>query len=228
VDKLESQFPDQLRARNLPEDRVRFVMACWPEQNYFKRVRAAHTLKQLEKIRHGADVSQAVKTCKNLGYKKPTAKKLRPLLHKNLNAHINDTRDNLPPSTIKAHTPEELRHAVEADCLRKREQAPSETWKAFIAGNFDVKISVPAGPVIDLRQPQNVLALRTFRKRYPLKNSPLKKVIAAVYDVQDGIPSVDEKPYTGKTPVRGSKTKIACIPPAAWHITEVSEKAEYP
>ena len=69
----------------------------------------------------------------------------------------------------------------------------------------DTRDELPSLPVIDLRQPQNGFALRTFRKRHPLKNSPLKKVIAAVYNIQDGIPSVDEKPDTGKTPVRGSK-----------------------
>jgi len=156
VDKLKSKFPDQLRMRNFPEKEIRSIMSYWPEQNYFKGVRAAHTLEQLENIRSGMDTVQAAKTCKNLG-QKPTAGNLRPLLHKNFLTHINDTREELP---IGVH---------------------------------------------DLRQPQNGLKLRTFRNRHPLKKSPLKTVIATVYDVRDGIPGADENAHSGKTPVRDSK-----------------------
>ena len=155
VDKLKSKFPDQLRVHNFPEKEIRSIMSYWPDQDKFKRVRAAHTLEQLENIRSGMDTAQAAKTCYNLG-QKPTAGNLRPLLHKNFMTHINDTREQLP---IGVH---------------------------------------------DLRQPQSGLKLRTFRNRHSLKNSPLKTVIVAVYGLQDGVPSVDKKPHTGKTPLHDS------------------------
>ena len=63
----------------------------------------------------------------------------------------------------------------------------------------------PPRVTFDLREPQNGLALRTFRKRHPLKNSPLKTVIEAVYDVKGHAPSVRESFRTEKTPVRGPK-----------------------
>jgi hypothetical protein len=206
VDKLKSQFPESLRARNFSEERIKSIMSYWPEQRIFNGVRDTLTLRQLEKIRHGADTAQAVKTCKNLG-QKPTAENLRPLLHKNFMEHINDTREELPPNTIKAHKPEDIRRAVEADCWRMSEQNRIEISKSlFTAGNPDEARqahALPSLPVIDLRQPQDGLALRTFRNRHPRKKSPQKEIIAAVFDIQNSISGVDVKPDTGKTPVRG-------------------------
>jgi hypothetical protein len=184
VDKLKSKFPGQLQARNVSEDRIRLIMSYWPEQNCFKPVRAARTLEQLEKIRTGMDTAQAVKTCKN-HRQKPTADNLRPLLHENFMEHINDTRDALPGIVVKNPTGEEM------------------NLYAMAGVQDQIMGKTPPLVTFDLRKPQTGLALRTFRKRHPLKNSPLKKVIQAVYHVQDGIPSVDDKPDTGKTPVRG-------------------------
>ena len=186
VDKLQSKFPDQLRERNFPKEKIRFIMSYWPEQNHFKRVRAVHTLEDLEKIRSGVDTAQAAKTCKNLG-RKPTAENLRPLLHKDFMAHINDTRNELPGIVVKNPNGEEMSLYTMASV---QDQIMGKT---------------PPRVTFDLRKPQNGLALRTFRKRHPLKNSPLKTVIAAVCDVKDNAPSVRESFRTEKTPVRGPK-----------------------
>jgi len=195
VDKLKSQFPELLQARNFSEDQIRSIMSYWPEQNNFKRVRDAHTLKQLEKIRRGADTTQAIKTCKNLG-RKPTAKNQRPLLHKDLMTHINDTREEMPLGTAKTNTPKELRLAVEADYWQKRNSVQSELNKCFFTAGNSVETkqtnALPGLPVIDLRQPQDGLSLRTFRNRHPMKKSPQKEIIEAIYDVQNSIPGVDK------------------------------------
>lgn len=206
VDKCKSQFPEQLQARNFSDERIQFIMSYWPEAKYIREVRAVRTLEQLENIRRKADTLQAIKTCKNLGYK-PTAGNLRPLLHRDFVAHINDTKDDLPPSTIRAHTPEDLRDAAFADYWRKKNLGQSEINKWFsTAGNPDETtktFALPSLPMIDTRQPQDGLKLRTFRNRHPLRRDPQKTVIAAVYG-QDNIPGADEQPHSGKTPIRDS------------------------
>ena len=111
VDKLKSHFPESLRARNFSEERIRSIMSYWPNESYFKRVRTAHTLKRLEAIRRGVDVAQATKTCEQLG-KNPTAENLRPLFHKDIMEHINDTREKLPGIVIKNPTEEDRKSVV--------------------------------------------------------------------------------------------------------------------
>lgn len=210
VDKFKSQFPDWLEARHLPDgkQRIRRIMSLWPNERCLKEVRAAHSLDELEKIRRGMDTMQAVQTCKNLG-KEPTAENLRPLLHKDFKAHINDTREDLPKATVKATTPDELRNACEAELWQRRNQIQTQISKWFDTGGDPdgaKKVVLPPSlPMIDTRQPQNGLKLRTFRNRHPLKKSPQRNIIAAVYEIQDSIPDADEKPTSGKTPIRDSK-----------------------
>lgn len=213
VDKLKSQFPESLRASNYSEDKIRFIMSYWPEQNIFERFRAAHTLEQLEEIRCKVDVAQVVKTCNHLG-QKPTAENLRPLVHKDLMTHINDTREKLPPGTVKAYKPEDLRRVMEADVLthlhggeaRQITEGVDDQGRTFALIQPPKAHGQNAAPAfVDLRQPQNGLKLRTFRKRHPLKKSTKNEIIVAACGVRGSIPSVDEKQYTGKTPVRGSK-----------------------
>jgi hypothetical protein len=119
VDQLKSQFPESLRARNFSEESIRSIMSYWPDELYFKKVRAARTWKELEKIRRGMDFALAAKICAQRG-KKPTATHLRPLVHDDWVAHINDTRQELPPNTIKAHKLEDIRNAAETDFLIRR------------------------------------------------------------------------------------------------------------
>jgi hypothetical protein len=186
VDTLKSEFPDQLRSRNFSEERIRAIMQYWPEDRLFKKVRDASTLKQLEAIRRPLDTLQATRDLEQNG-QKPTAKNLRPLFHKNIMEHINDTRDELPGIVVKNPTGEEMHLYTMASV---QDQMTGKT---------------PPLVTFDLREPQNGLALRTFRKRHPLKKSPQREIVAEVYGVRDSIPGTDERPHSGKTPVRDSE-----------------------
>src|SRR5260221_11971781 len=104
VDKLKSQFPERLKARDFSDERIHSIMSYWPDEKCFKIVHEAHTLKQLEIIRRRMDTMQAARTCENLG-KKPTAKNLRPYLHKDIIEHINDTRDEPPKGFTVVNNP---------------------------------------------------------------------------------------------------------------------------
>jgi len=183
VEKLKSKFPDQLRKRGLPEDEVRAVMRHWPGEKHFKKVRAARTRKQLEAIRCTLDYLQAARDLKRAG-KKPTADNLRPLHHKDILAHINGTRETLRGIVVQNPTPEELRKLT----------------LASVCGQIGGK--KPPVVTVDFRQPQGGLRLRTFRNRHPRRQHPQSEIVASVYRISSSLPSAEEKPHTGKTPIR--------------------------
>jgi hypothetical protein len=161
-------------------------MQYWPEGRLFKNVREARTRKQLEAIRRPLDTLQAARDLKQNG-QIPTAENLRPLFHKNIMEHINDTRDELPGIVVKNPTGEEM--------------------GLYTMASVQDQMMGKSPPLVtfDLRAPQNGLRLRTFRNRHPLKHPQQRQIVATVYGVRDSIPSIDEKPYTGKTPVPISK-----------------------
>ncbi len=140
VDKLAANFPDQLRACNLSEARIRFIMSYWPKSEHFKRVRVADTLGELEKLRHGVDFAQAVKTCKNLR-KNPTAEYLRPLPHKNIMEHINDTREVVPPFATDLRQPQKRRSLR---TFRKHYPLRKLPQKEIVATIYDVQDRAPS------------------------------------------------------------------------------------
>jgi hypothetical protein len=206
ADRLEPQFRAHLLARPLSEERVNSVMSYWPGKEHFKQVQAAHTLEELETIRRKLDYAQAVRELEQSG-QKPTAQLARPLLHKDMMAHISDTREQLPGIVIKPRTADELRRVVEADvCIQMHSANPRRTTETRDAqGRKHVHIEGQgANQIIDLRKPQDGLPLRTFRRRHPAKQSPHPEIVAAVYGARDSIPSADEKLRSGKTPVRDS------------------------
>jgi hypothetical protein len=181
VDTLKSKFPDRLRLRKFSDADISGIMSYWPEDTCFEQVRTARTLKQLEKVRRRVDVAQAAKSCRHLG-QKPTARNMRPLLHNDMLAHINDTREILPGIVVQRPTSEKLRTMT-------------------LASVYSSLHGTPAQPVtIDFRQPQDGLPLRTFRRRHPSRQSPQKDIVVAVYGIRDSIPGADERPFTGKTP----------------------------
>jgi hypothetical protein len=187
ADRLESQFRDHLLARPLSAERVNSVMSYWPGKEHFKQVQAAHRLKELEAIRRRLDYAQAVRELEQSG-RESTGALVRPLLHEDVMAHINDTCDELPGIVIKNSKPKELHTLTMASVCNQ------------IQGKQPPRVS------IDFRQPQKGLALRTFRKRHPLRKSPQREIITTVYGIRDSIPGANETPHGGKTPVRGSKT----------------------
>ena len=207
VDKLKSQFSESLRAHNFSEESICSIMSYWPDEFCFKKVRAARTWKELERIRHRMDVAQAAKICEQQD-KKPTAENLRPLLHKNLIQHINDTREKLAGIVIRPRTPDELRRAIEADVwIQMHSGNPRRCTETRDAqGRTHVHIQGQgANQIIDFRTAQDGLALRTFRNRHPLRKSPQREIVATVYGARASIPGADNQPYSGKTPVRNSK-----------------------
>ena len=121
--------------------------------------------------------------------------------------HINDTREEMPLCTVKANKPEDIRRAAEAAYFQSRNQMQNEinNW-FFTAGNTDETKQVGVFPrlsIIDLRQPQNGISLRTFRTRYP--RAQQLRTVAKVRRFLAVPTSVDEKPHSGKTAIRGSK-----------------------
>jgi len=192
VDKLKSKFPAQLLARPLPEAEVRAAMDYWPEDQYVKKVRAAHTLGDLEAIRKRVDYLQATRELQQNGHK-PTAENIRPLLHEDIMAHINDTRETLPPNTIKAHMPEVMRHVLEADSHHQMYSANPRRNTEGVDAQGRTYALVEGGGIscLDMRQPQDGLPLRTFRRRHPQRKNPQRDIVNLVYDVRESLPGAD-------------------------------------
>src|SRR5439155_900199 len=151
-------FAGRLRQRFLSKARVRHVMRYWPNRKSFTHVRALHTLGDMEKFRRKLDYTQAVRDLEHQGIK-PTAEKIRPLLHKNMMTHINDTPEQLPANVVKHPTPKQM-HAISMASVYDQ-----------LAGK------TPPLVVLDLRKPQDGLARRTVQKRPPQKQHPQKKII---------------------------------------------------
>jgi excisionase family DNA binding protein len=181
LEKLKSRFPPAIRARGLS---VKSIMRYWPKTQHFQRLRNAHIQADFEKIRLELDSLQGRRDERRRQRgNEPTAENLRPLCHKNILAHINDTRETLPGIVVKNPTPAELQRIIIGS----------------IYAHMHGKKPLPSS--LDFRQPQNGLKLRTFRNLHPV--SPQKKSIAMVHGILDSNPCVEERLQTGKTPVRG-------------------------
>jgi len=184
VDKLRGKFLAAFMKRGLSNEECHRVMSYWPEKAQFDLMRAAHTLAALEAIRRKVDYAEAVRELEHRG-EKPTAENILPLLHKDFAAHINGTREALPGRVVKAESHEQLRRMTAESVdnqIAREERGPLIT--------------------IDFRQPQVGRKLRTYRKLYPAKQKPLRKIVAQVYRSSPNVPGVEEKPHTGKTPIR--------------------------
>jgi hypothetical protein len=207
MDKLKARFPDQLLSRGFSGDEVRSIMGYWPDKRHLTKVSAAHTLGALEEMRRPLDYAQAVQVLALSG-QPPTADNVRPLLHKDIAEHINDTGQKLPLGlTIKAHNPEDLRQALEADALNQMHSATPRqiTEHRDAQGKTYAQIEGEGISFLDLREPQTGLRLRNFRKRHPQKKPPQRDIIAAVYGIRETTPGAEAEPQTGKTPQRGHK-----------------------
>jgi hypothetical protein len=182
------------------------LLPYWPDDRLWEKLRAARTLKALERIRQRLDFSQALSQTKHIG-QDPTAENVRPRLHKDVTAHINDTGEQLPSNiTVKAHTPEELRCIAERDYVVQLAVPRRITERRDAEGRTIAEIEIPPGhhAFVDMRQPQEGIPLRTFRKRFPKKGGEQRQIEIAVFDIRENVPGPDEKPQTGKTPLRGS------------------------
>lgn len=63
--------------------------------------------------------------------------------------------------------------------------------------------------VVDWRQPQRGLTLRSFRRRYPLRRQPWRDIVAGVYGIRAIPPGASKPPKTGLTPIRSSKDDVS-------------------
>jgi hypothetical protein len=81
-------------------------------------------------------------------------------------------------------TAENLRALLHKDLLQQINDTGEELQLAFI----------------EMREPQNGLPLRTFRKRYPTKQNRQRQIVSAVYGIREALPCMDEKPQTTGDP----------------------------
>ena len=184
-ERLKSLFRDELRKGKFS---VKSIMQHWPKENHFRILRKADSKSDFEKIRRNLDFWQAYRDeSRRRRGDEPTAENLRRLLHKDLITHINDTREDPPPgfTFVKNPSPDESDMITMASVQNQMQGKP------------------PIPIIIDFRQPQPGISLRTFRTRYPRDDQ--KPIIALVRKILSGPPSLDDKPDTGKTPVRSSK-----------------------
>jgi len=177
VKKLKSHFPPKLRERDLP---VKTIMHYWPSERHFRPLRAAHTLADLEKIRRELDFWQAYRDEFRRGRsREPTVENLCRLLHKDLMTHINDTRDKPPDGFTIVNNPE-----------------PEEMHMMTLASVQDQsQRKLPPRILVNFRQPQNGISLRTFRTRYP--RARRQPIIAKVRRILSTPPGVDDAPQRG-------------------------------
>ena len=207
VGMLKSHFPPKIRERGLS---VKSIMHYWPEKQHFDQVRRACTKVDFENMRRELDFYQAYRDeLRRRRGKEPKAKILCHLLHIKFVTHINDTREELPGIVVKPQTPEELSSLMQADVWMQTQSASPRriTEGRDAQGKTYAQIQTPSTPgkktapvFVDLRGPQKGISLRTFRTRYPRARQ--KPIIAKVRRILSAPPNVDEKPYTGKTPIR--------------------------
>jgi hypothetical protein len=179
-----SAFPAQLRLHGLTEDQVQAVMGYWPEREHFELVRSAHTFKELEKIRRKLDYWQATHELEQRG-EQPTAENIAPLLHKDVTAHINDTRERMPEGVVVVRHPP-------LDQMRRMTLASVHASKAGKKWPL---------VVIDWRLPQTGLAKRTVQKRHPQRQKEQRAIRAEVLGVR-ATAGAEEGTVTGMTPIR--------------------------
>jgi len=152
-----------------------------------------------EKFRREIDFIEAVRYLHRRALK-PTARNLRPLLHCDFKSHINDTKERMPPGTLRIDSLAgpinsdrglgRLRRVLDGTLVYER---PKQTnpWAGL------------SGP-IDFRSPQTGLSSHEFRKRYPLKKRPWRKIIGAVYRYSIDPPGMRPQRNGRRTPPRFS------------------------
>lgn len=185
VDRHKLQFPGQLASMGLDAREAQDVMRYWPKEQYLKHVHDAHTVAQLEVIRQRVDYWQAALELEQIG-ENPTTENIRPLLHKEMVAHINDTREHLDGEVIRHPTPKDTKRLMLASVHDS------------ISGRKTAQLT------FDFRLPQVGLTRRTAQKRYPQRQKSQQDIRATVFGIDDRTPGADQRLHIGKTPRRGS------------------------
>jgi hypothetical protein len=202
VEMLKSHFLPRIRERGLS---VKSIMHYWPEKRHFDQVRRACTKLDFENMRRELDFYQAYRDeLRRRRGKEPKAKTLCRLLHIKFVTHINNTREELPGIVVKPQTREELSSLMQADVWTQMHSVSPRriTQGRDAQGRTFARIEGGGIQFVDLRGPQEGISIRTFRTRYPRARQ--QPVIANVRRILSAATSIDEKPCTGKTPVRDS------------------------
>jgi hypothetical protein len=139
IDKLKANFPAALASRGLHCAQIGAVMQRWPNEKHFSGVRAAKKMTEIEAIRRKLDFLQAVRELKRTG-RKITETNWRPLLHKDIMTHINDTREKLPPCVIDFRQPQT---GLKRYRSRKRHPVKGATQKQIVAVVCEIREAVP-------------------------------------------------------------------------------------
>ena len=181
------------------------LVSYWPDKRLLQCVRRKRRPSSLERLFRQLDATQAIGQANQSG-RPPTAQNVRQMLHSNLTHQVNDTGEEFPPElTVKAPTGKELRLAAQRDHLAQRPIPPSipQSSGAQLQTVTQAEPFPRQSHVVDLREPQEGISLRGFRRFYPKKHASLRDIVNAIYDVQESNPAIDKKPHTGKTPIRG-------------------------
>ena len=139
LEKLKSKFPDQLRSRNTSQESIYSIMSYWPKRKHFKLVCAPRTLDELETIRRRLDYTQAVRDLEQ-SCQKLTGENLRPLLHKDIFAHINDTREKLAVMVMDFREPQD---GLPPRTFQNRHPKKQQPQRDIIAGVYRTRSSIP-------------------------------------------------------------------------------------
>jgi hypothetical protein len=189
------------RLADLKSELPERLLPYWPGEEHFQQVWAADKAKDLEAIRLRIDFTVGVLRARQTEKKEAahsTAKHLFPLLHRDITHQINDTGEDLahnyfeqtgkepPPGFIlKAPTTVELRKISKRDWLTQRAM-PRQIRKGRDAqGKVFAQIEMfPGQPAfVDIREPQEGIPLRTFRRWFPRKQKPWSEILRAIYGV---------------------------------------------
>jgi hypothetical protein len=183
----------------------------WPSRSDFEAALSVKSEGEIEKERRNLDFFQAVRQLRRKG-QDPTGPNLCRFLHLDWKAHINDTKEKLPPGTIKADIPRKLSRLIKKDKKLSRTKKDKKLWrlikkdvlmhmggftrhivegwddqgKTFATFEMDLTRKLPP-TFVDLRQPQKGISIHQFRRRYCLRKPPWKSIIAKIYGIQASV-----------------------------------------
>lgn len=159
---------------------VGHIMAFWPDDAIQKQIRNATTMDELERLRRAVDYAEALRRHQEQGV---SGKDLAPLLHRGFIDHINDTGECFTMPSIRW---DDLRKDLGLDRKPADPRQPPCTPAQQIRALCEF---FGGGRIIDFRESQDGISLRTFRSRYPKRTAKQKRITASLSGVLDFIPS---------------------------------------
>lgn len=129
VEKLKAKFP-------------RHLWRYWPGKEQFREVHPGQIAKELEAMRRKMDFVQAVRDARRRELW-PTAKNLCPRLHQDFVKHINDTKEELPPTPAGWIDSREPQEGITVYEFRQRYPLRKKPWVTIIRIEYDYQGSLP-------------------------------------------------------------------------------------